>query len=459
MRKFVFLICLTFCLSLSIFAQNDIRKVDFKNFTYVAQACGDADDAPANITVKDGEYLKEIKDSEGFTDRKYFSVYGLAYGDLDSDNKDEAAIISLCNTGGTGNFTEAYIYKMVRGKPVLQATLIGGDRGDGGFRNIKIQNGLMIVESSQVGEMGAACCPEFIQTDKYRLTGTNLKEVGKPIRRKIFEEKRINFDRGKSGTSFQLSITPEEEIKRYIVGAAKGQTLTVTTNSDDAKVTLFRGDAEVLEDEKSLVAKLNETGDFIFEIRNYTDKTLSFNVNVTIKYTDRTAGSMNSNISYSQQKIDSIYTDLNADKCKTLSSNPDEGGQYRGECPGVGNYKLEVLEGDLRQTINVVHKQSGDIWELDLWSKVSGGFSAVGEKAEWRVKKVNGKWKPIALITRFNASENPEDSSKITSYLVVTKFDGEFVCVTDVVKPMKKQNEKARKLADVAASKPCYQKK
>jgi hypothetical protein len=160
-------------------------------------------------------------------------------------------------------------------------------------------------------------------------------------------------------------------------------------------------------------------------------------------------------ICVSAQKIDSIYTDLSDTKCKTLEANPDEGGSYIGECAGVGNYKLQVLEGDLRQTINIVQPASGNKWELGFWS-IKGGFSAVGEKAEWRVVKKGKTVKPIALIVRYNVSEDAEDSTKITSYLLVTKIDGETACVTDVVNPSKNQNLQARQLADKSVGKPCY---
>lgn len=155
--------------------------------------------------------------------------------------------------------------------------------------------------------------------------------------------------------------------------------------------------------------------------------------------------------------IESIYTDLKADKCKTIESNEDEG-WIKQECPGVGIYKLELTEGDLRQTINVV-SNSGDRWELDFSLNVSSAFSAFGEKAEWRVKKVDGKPIPIALITRYNVAENPDKPEKNTSYLVVTKFSSEFVCITDVIKPIPNANEKARELADNSANKPCLQAK
>lgn len=150
----------------------------------------------------------------------------------------------------------------------------------------------------------------------------------------------------------------------------------------------------------------------------------------------------------------SVYTYLNPDRCKTVESNPDEGGSYRGECTGVGGYKLEVLEGDLRQTVNVIFP-SGEKSELDFWTIVSGAFSAVGERAEWRVAGKGKNLKPVALIVRFNASEDLEKPEKTTSYLVVSKITKETACITDIVKPTKGQNLMAQKLADASANKPC----
>lgn len=145
----------------------------------------------------------------------------------------------------------------------------------------------------------------------------------------------------------------------------------------------------------------------------------------------------------------SAYTDLSDAKCKTVESTFDEGGSYRGLCAGVGGYKLEVIEGDLRQTINVVAK-NGTKHELNLWN-ISGGFSSVGPKAEWRMK---GKT-PVALIVRFNVSENPEDSTKLTSYLIIAKITKDSVCVTAALKPTRSHNYEARKAADASAGRPC----
>ncbi len=150
----------------------------------------------------------------------------------------------------------------------------------------------------------------------------------------------------------------------------------------------------------------------------------------------------------------SVYTSLSDKVCKTVESNPNEGGDYRGICPGTGGYKLELLEGDLRQSINIIAPNKKK-YELSLWTTVSSGFSAVGQKAEWRTTGAGKKTKPTAIIFRFNVSENPEKPETTTSYLVVVKIADDSGCVTDVVSPTANANVTARKLADQSALKPC----
>lgn len=145
----------------------------------------------------------------------------------------------------------------------------------------------------------------------------------------------------------------------------------------------------------------------------------------------------------------SVYTDLTVDKCKTLESNPDEGGSYLGECAGVAGYKLQVVEGDLRQSINVIDP-NGRKTELSFWI-VSGGFSSVGEQAEWRMK---GKT-PVAFIVRFNVNENRRSAAKNTSYLIVVKIAGNGICITDALRPTRSHNLEARRAADRSATRPC----
>ncbi|MCU0240590.1 MAG: hypothetical protein MUC29_14205 [Pyrinomonadaceae bacterium] len=144
----------------------------------------------------------------------------------------------------------------------------------------------------------------------------------------------------------------------------------------------------------------------------------------------------------------SIYTGLSDKDCKALKSSDEDTDSYEGECPGVGGYKLRLLEDDLRQTINVISPTKKKS-ELNLWY-FNSGFSSVGAKAEWRMK---GKV-PVGLIVRYNVSGG-EDSSKITSYLFVIKVSKTASCVVDIIMPSKTQNAEAQKSADSASTKPC----
>lgn len=144
----------------------------------------------------------------------------------------------------------------------------------------------------------------------------------------------------------------------------------------------------------------------------------------------------------------SIYTSTSERACKEKKSQPDEGSDYIGICPGVGGYKLELIEGDLRQTLIVITPAKRR-HPLDF-THFYAAFSAIGEKVEWRLKR----GVPVALIARYNVAD-PEDSEKRTSYLMVVKITKSSSCVTDVVPPGAKQNEMARKLADASSVKAC----
>ncbi len=144
----------------------------------------------------------------------------------------------------------------------------------------------------------------------------------------------------------------------------------------------------------------------------------------------------------------SVYTSTRTAACRTIVSDASGAGSYEGECPGVGGYKVRLLEGDIRQTLNIITPAKKK-FELNFWG-FYGGFSSIGEKIEWRTRA----GVPVALIARFNVA-NAEDSSKTTSYLMISKIGKTSSCVTDVVKPQLNQNEKARELADAAAGKAC----
>jgi|ERR1044071_3334860 hypothetical protein len=156
-------------------------------------------------------------------------------------------------------------------------------------------------------------------------------------------------------------------------------------------------------------------------------------------------------LTVSASPVTSVYSSLSG--CKIVKTGRDWSTQA---CRGIGGYNLQIEYGDARESITVF-TPNRQKYPLNLWSVVSSGFSSVGQKAEWRVTTKNGKQVPIALIVRFNASENPEDSSKVTSYLVVAKITPQKICVTDKIAPSATANEEARRAADASADKPCME--
>jgi len=150
----------------------------------------------------------------------------------------------------------------------------------------------------------------------------------------------------------------------------------------------------------------------------------------------------------------SVYTSLGEKQCRTIKSAKSENDDFEARCPGPGGYKLILSEGDLRQNLVVVTPK-GKEHSLELWSVVSSGFSTVGPRVEWRLANA----KPVALILRYNTSEDAEAPNKNTSYLAVAKITATEICVTDKILPGPKANEDARRAADAASTKPCLKDK
>jgi hypothetical protein len=271
----VFVLMLLFAAPVN--AQTDIRKVDFKNFTYVI---GDlSDENKMKVTVKNGEFFRDKED-----DKLYFSVQSIEYGDINGDGQDEAIVTTAYNSGGTGTFSDGFVFTLKNGKPVVLTGFEGGDRADGGLVSAKVSDGILIVERNSPGEFGGSCCPQVIETTRYKWNGKRLAQVGKTESRELYPATRISFKRGSSMSVFDVSI-PKGEIKRFVIGARSGQTLRISSNAKPAKnifYRLVRGDGEEKETANGLNVKLNKNGDYVFDLSNNTEKDLSVSVMVEI---------------------------------------------------------------------------------------------------------------------------------------------------------------------------------
>ena len=156
---------------------------------------------------------------------------------------------------------------------------------------------------------------------------------------------------------------------------------------------------------------------------------------------------------FGQEKVASVYTDLAASKCTTLTTDRETGASTQ-RCPGIAGYKLLVHDDDARQSITVV-SPDGKKHDLDFWNIVTPAFSSVGNKAEWRAVRNKRRLMPVALIVRVNANEDAENPSRVTSYLTVTKLSSDGICVTHKIPQSGDANSKARQAADESRNAAC----
>lgn len=154
--------------------KTDIKQVDFKNFTYPVNG------KSVHMRKGKGEYVNRRDNDESFE----ANVDKVVYGDLTGDGMDEAAVVIAYRGGGSGSYNDGFIYILKNGRPELLTTFKGGDRADGSITNVKIQGGLLVVERFAPESPGSGlCCPKYIDTTKYRWSGSALVQVGRAQRR------------------------------------------------------------------------------------------------------------------------------------------------------------------------------------------------------------------------------------------------------------------------------------
>ncbi|MGI9055512.1 MAG: hypothetical protein ACR2F2_06890, partial [Pyrinomonadaceae bacterium] len=131
------------------------------------------------------------------------------------------------------------------------------------------------------GEYGGSCCPEIVVTSRYKLVGKILVAGGKANKRELYPKQRVSFPKGASGTTLKLTL-PAGELKRFVVGARAGQTLTASVNNKETSLRLLE-DAEITEGVNNFLARLPKNGDYTIEIQNNAETDLEITINIKIR--------------------------------------------------------------------------------------------------------------------------------------------------------------------------------
>jgi hypothetical protein len=130
--------------------------------------------------------------------------------------------------------------------------------------------------------------------------------------------------------------------------------------------------------------------------------------------------------------------------CKVVREETEDLPYVETRCDGPAGYALRLSDSDERIELSVIDPDGSET-PLGLTRIGGGGFSTIGETAEWRGSD-GDPLTPDALIVRYNVAEHPYPEPE-TSYLLAIRL-GLQPCIVSKIAPGPAQNAIARRRAD-----------
>lgn len=198
-----------------------VGKFDFKNYTYELPRGWQNPDGTTEITLKNGkiapvetavdEDMEPEKKAEAKQQRRIGMTFITAkYLDVTGDGVDEAIVVLKIETGGGAVPQIAYVFEWKGGKPELIWPFRTGDRADGGLKDLRAENGELVIElygqdrfvlgqtetGKITGDEEQLCCPKFFTRSFYKWNGKNF----------LMQRKRLTF------SVADRSLPPQENL-------------------------------------------------------------------------------------------------------------------------------------------------------------------------------------------------------------------------------------------------------
>jgi hypothetical protein len=122
--------------------------------------------------LKDGQYEEEIV--PGAASKLVIVVYPemYAFGDLNGDGVDDAAVVLATSAGGSGTFISLEAVVNEQGTPKHVASAQLGDRAR--INSLAIESGRVTVNLVTHGPNDPMCCPTQEASQEYKLQGNAL---------------------------------------------------------------------------------------------------------------------------------------------------------------------------------------------------------------------------------------------------------------------------------------------
>jgi uncharacterized protein YecT (DUF1311 family) len=212
MRRVLILIC---CAIVPGVAQQSIRNVDWRNFSYPLPM---AEGVPGEVhwmphsgktetaSLINGKYaVSDCKDKYGCELLIFDSVN---YGVLTGVRSTIAVVALTYLPGGTAHWQYVYLFSLNSGKPQLLAWLETGSRAYEGLREVSIKDGDLILVVNDPDKRQGDCCSAGSIARRYRWTEGSFSEIGKPV----YKNDLPSFDCSKAATAMEHMICQDAEL-------------------------------------------------------------------------------------------------------------------------------------------------------------------------------------------------------------------------------------------------------
>lgn len=186
--------------------QSPLGTFDFKNHTYELPRGWQNPDGTTEITLVNGKVdpveaaTKDDMDPETKATIKAERRIGMSYVttkyfDITGDGQDEALVVLKIETAGSAIPQLVYVFTWKDGKPELIWPFRTGDRADGGLKDLRAENGELVVElygqdrfllgqtetGKVTGDEEQLCCPTHFTRSRYKWNGKNFLMQGKRL--------------------------------------------------------------------------------------------------------------------------------------------------------------------------------------------------------------------------------------------------------------------------------------
>ena len=190
-----------------------LGKIDFKNYSYPLPRGWQNPDG-SDLPLANGELKPVSADTdlgmdpeeaaEAKSQRRIGATYvATRFFDVTGDGRDEAFVVLKIETFGSAIPQIVYIFSEVQDKPELIWYFRTGDRADGGLKDLRPENGQLVLElygqdRFLLGETETAkitddyeqiCCPTFFTRSFYKWNGKNFQLQGKRLTFSVAEPK------------------------------------------------------------------------------------------------------------------------------------------------------------------------------------------------------------------------------------------------------------------------------